>query len=224
MENRKATDVIIELEAKVNLLVALLKSQDANIKILSNKLNAVMALLEKEQKKPYIEQADRLPKMNNSFVPINEEVAVKVDSAPAGARRGGRIESSVPDNNVFVMQDLTAKPTPEIIIPKQEEKTVQSASSERKVNTISVHQRVVNDSNKSVFLAEVTILSLKDNTQVYSGKTNANGKWASNLEVGDYKIVISKRDNVSKEKKIFDQKIKIDGNTSVIELPNFIIK
>ena len=199
---------------------------------MSNKLHAVMSLIEKEHVKktntPYIEQASAFPKPSSSYIPITEEVAVKVDSAPAGARRGGRIEASVPDNNLFIINDLSAKQTPEIIIPKQEpkvdEKIKEVPGNDRKVNTISVHQRVINEANKSIFLAEVSIFSLKENNQVYTGKTNANGKWASNLEAGEYKIIISKRDNISKEKQIFEQKIKVDGNNSVVELPNLVIK
>lgn len=231
MEQRKATDVIIALESKIDLLVALIKAQDASMKIMSNKLNAVMSLIEKEHIKktntPYIEQASAFPKPSSSYIPITEEVNVKVDSAPAGARRGGRIEASVPDNNLFIINDLSAKPNPEIIIPKQEPKIEEKKDvkeNDRKVNTISVHQRVINEANKSIFLAEVSIFSLKENNQVYTGKTNANGKWASNLEVGDYKIIVSKRDNISKEKKIFEQKIKVDGHNSVVELPNLVIK
>ena len=38
-EPRKATDVLLELEAKINLLLDIVRSQDLNIKVLSNKLN-----------------------------------------------------------------------------------------------------------------------------------------------------------------------------------------
>lgn len=219
MENRKATDVIIELEAKIDYLLALIKTQDSNIKTISNKLNSVMTMLEKTSIKTpvYIEQGDK-PK-NPSFIPINEESSIKVISEPQGARRGSRAEASLPNNNVFIISSPAVNETPEIIIPKQEE----SKSDFKNINTISVFQRVVSDGNKSIFLAEVVVNSLKTNAEVFKGKTSANGKWAANLEPGDYKVIVSKRDNISKEKKVFEQIIKIDGKTSVLELPNLVI-
>ena len=48
-EPRKATDVLLELESKVNILLDIVRAQDLNIKVLSNKLNDVMGHLKKQQ-------------------------------------------------------------------------------------------------------------------------------------------------------------------------------
>lgn len=114
---------------------------------------------------------------------------------------------------------IVAKGTYKERIPKKED----NKSDFKNINTISVFQRVVSDGNKSIFLAEVIVNSLKTNAEIFKGKTSANGKWAANLEPGDYKVIVSKRDNISKEKKVFEQIIKIDGKTSVLELPNLVI-
>lgn len=53
-EPRKATDIVLELESKVNVLLDIVRAQDLNIKVLSNKLNDVMALLKKQAEKPKI--------------------------------------------------------------------------------------------------------------------------------------------------------------------------
>lgn len=51
-ENRKATDVLLDIESKVNSLLGLVQSQDLIIKVLSNKLNDVMSKMEKWQAGP----------------------------------------------------------------------------------------------------------------------------------------------------------------------------
>jgi hypothetical protein len=51
-EPRKATDVLVELEAKINALSGTIQSMDLNIKILSNKLSEVMKSLDKQQAEP----------------------------------------------------------------------------------------------------------------------------------------------------------------------------
>jgi len=50
-EPRKATDIILNLESKVDILLSIVRSQDLNIKILSNKLNSIIEKLEQEAPK-----------------------------------------------------------------------------------------------------------------------------------------------------------------------------
>jgi hypothetical protein len=51
-EPRKATDVLLDIESKINTLLGIVQSQDLVIKVLSNKLNEVMAKLDKQQATP----------------------------------------------------------------------------------------------------------------------------------------------------------------------------
>lgn len=51
-EPRKATDVLLDVESKVDTLLGIVRSQDLVIKVLSNKLNDVVARLDKQQAGP----------------------------------------------------------------------------------------------------------------------------------------------------------------------------
>jgi hypothetical protein len=53
-EPRKATDVLLQLESKVDSLVTIIQTLDFNIKVLSNKLNEIMKSLDKQQAPPKI--------------------------------------------------------------------------------------------------------------------------------------------------------------------------
>jgi hypothetical protein len=107
-EPRKATDVLISLENKVDVLLGLVRSTDLNIKILSNKLNDVMKKMEEVQSAPRFTvetvQTATKPVMPPTFtqlppgdpernIPIMAESVIPQTSAPQGFRRTSRPET-----------------------------------------------------------------------------------------------------------------------------------
>lgn len=115
MEPRKATDVLLDIETKVNALLDIVRSQDLVIKVLSNKLNDVMGKLEKQgQAAPKITveaiQAPVVPPpMPPGFtqlpagdpernIPVVAEHRLPETSAPQGFRRSSRPETFAGDN------------------------------------------------------------------------------------------------------------------------------
>ena len=115
MEPRKATDVLLDIETKVNALLDIVRSQDLVIKVLSNKLNDVMGKLEKQtQAAPKITveaiQAPVVPPpMPPGFtqlpagdpdrnIPVAAESKLPSTSAPQGFRRSSRPETFAGDN------------------------------------------------------------------------------------------------------------------------------
>jgi hypothetical protein len=115
-EPRKATDVLLDLESKLIVLLDLVRTQDLSIKILSNKFNEVMARLEKVQNGPprvIVETTAPpiAPPMPSSFtqlpagfaektVPIVAEANLPQDNSPQGFRRNSRPETYVGGKNV----------------------------------------------------------------------------------------------------------------------------
>lgn len=114
-EPRKATDVLLDVESKVSMLLDIIRAQDLNIKVLSNKLNDVMARLEKQQAGPpkiVVEtvQTPAAPQiMPPSFVqipagdperniPVTAESKLPQTEMPQGFRRNSRPESYAGDN------------------------------------------------------------------------------------------------------------------------------
>jgi hypothetical protein len=111
-EPRKATDVLLEIEAKVSMLLDLVRSQDLVIKILSNKLNDAVGRLDKLNLQPRIvvEAVQTTPKPANippSFaqlpagapdrtIPIVSDMALPQSSSPSGFRRNSRPETYAP--------------------------------------------------------------------------------------------------------------------------------
>lgn len=126
MEPRKATDVLIDIETKVNALLDMVRSQDLVIKVLSNKLNDVMGKLEKQsQAAPKftveaIQQPVVAPVLPPGFtqipagdpertIPVAAEHRLPETSAPQGFRRNSRPETFAGDNAYLPHPEMEVK-------------------------------------------------------------------------------------------------------------------
>jgi hypothetical protein len=115
-EPRKATDVLLDLESKVGMLLDIIRAQDLNIKVLSNKLNDVIGRLDKQQAGPpkIVVEAMQTPVRQASVVPpgftqipagdpeknipIAAESKLIQTEMPNGFRRSSRPETYAGDN------------------------------------------------------------------------------------------------------------------------------
>lgn len=258
-EPRKATEVLLDLENKIEILLGIVKSQDLNIKVLSNKLNTLM---EKMEKVPATAPKITVEAVNtfgsNPFnqapvadtgkqIPVSSDFNLPVEESPTGFRRTSRPETYAGDNAYLTKPPKTQvepkfptqipkMPHAEIIVPpaalgRSVGQTFPSAKGKESTpkevitqNAIPVMQRVVDASGKSVFLADVEITDLSTMQQVFKNRTNGTGKWMASLPVGAYRVIIRKRESISKEKLEAAQDIQVDGSQSPLELPLMIIK
>lgn len=309
-EPRKATDVLIDIEAKVNALLDLVQSQDLVIKVLSNKLNDVMSRLDKQSAAPQrivVEAVQTLPKPSNippgftqvpagdpdRVIPFAAEEALPQTNRPDGFRRNSRpetyapktvpqmpVQQPVPEQKIgdepfperqmpmqmppgFNQQkNAGAAPPPgrgpgsEVVVPPSASNvpglkkgggagrghvlatreaqgaapvitdTTQPAQAQpvQSGGVIPVIQRCVDKNSKAIFLADVEIVDMMTMQPVFKTRTNGAGKWQAPLAIGDYRVTIRKRENVTKEKIEAVQDIHVDGSVPKLELPLLIIK
>jgi len=271
MENqgpRKATDVLLDLESKLDSALSIIKSQDLNIKLLSNKLNLLIEKMDKQTvaasfvtKPQFTVEAVQnvLPPQfmqpaqdEETNVPIFSEHKLAVDAAPIGFRRTSRPETYAGDNAYLQkppqepvkMPVQTLKPPPgrnensNVTVPQQAmnqgivpnnpitKPTAENKLPQEQLNqgAIPVEQRVVDKNSKSVFLADVEIVDLKTGNQIFKTRTSGAGKWAAPLSIGNYRVTISKRESVTKQKVEVVQDISVDGSHSPLILQMIIIK
>jgi hypothetical protein len=115
-EPRKATDVLLDVESKVSMLLDIIRAQDLNIKVLSNKLNDVIGRLDKQQAavpKIVVEAVQTLPTPptiippgftqipagdSDRNIPVTAESKLQQADAPQGFRRNSRPETYAGDN------------------------------------------------------------------------------------------------------------------------------
>jgi hypothetical protein len=261
-EPRKASDVLLELEQKLDVALNIIRAQDLNIKILSNKLNAVLEVLDKKSVEPpkFVVEAvnTAVPQMpisqfqvvseldDQKQIPVSAEFKLPLEKEPTGFRRTSRPETFAGDD-AYLQRAPKAAPKPqpnvmapppgrtaEVIVPPAAEKkaALETVPAKRQVkaveqivqNAIPVQQRVVNKHGKSLFLADVEIIDLSTMQQICKTRTNGTGKWMASLGVGQYRVIIRKMENATKEKLEVTQEIEIDGTQSTVELQTVIIK
>lgn len=253
-EPRKATDVILDIESKLDTVLNIIKSQDLVIKVLSNKLNTLM---EKIDKQPVSAPKFTVETVNatNPFIqpisvdvskqiPISSDLNLPLEEFPTGFRRTSRPETFSGDNAYLKKPNKTTEPKFPIQLPKMQQQTdiivpptvlgrsngqtlpppINKENTNIVQNAIPIMQRVVDANGKSVFLADVEIIDLSTMQQVFKNRTNGTGKWMASLPIGAYRVSISKRESLSKDKLEAAQDIQVDGSHSPLELPLMIIK
>lgn len=295
-EPRKATDVLLDLESKVSMLLDIIRAQDLNIKVLSNKLNDVIGKLDKQQAQPpkvIVEAVQTAPKASsvpptfaqipagdpernipvtaesklpqsenpqgfrrssrpetyagdNAYLPHAEQspqMPVQIpkmppprqntNGAPPGRGPGSEVTAMAPDTSPRNKKGVFAPPNPQgspLAPPGSpnplmaEEPMESELPMQQAVGAIPVMQRCVDKNGKSIFLADVDIISLVDGQPVFKTRTNGTGKWMASLGIGAYRVTISKRASMNKEKLEAVQDIQVDGTQSPLELPMMIIK
>lgn len=249
---RKASEVLLALETKIDTLLSIIQAQDHNIKVLSNKLNIVMQQLEKQ---PAMPPKITVEAVNNAtpFIPqstatlnperditVSAESNLPLETEPKGFRRTSRPETFAGDNAYlpspapkFPVQ--MPKPPPgrdkpaEVIVPnKTSSPSLPVAPPAKQVSTthnkVPVVQRIVDRNGKSVFLADIEVLAHETGESIFKTRTNGVGKWQAVLDPGGYRVMIRKRESLSKEKIEVGQDIQVDGNQSPLELQTMIIK
>lgn len=242
-EFRKASDVLVSIEAKIDQLIALVRSHDLNMKVMSNKLNSLISevnnitIVSSGSKGSATTDSGFSTHFSETFrnpdsIRVNPETSIAMTSEPVGFRRVSRpetysLEQDKKDSSVIqshmsqnIFNDLSEKVEPakeEVFFKSYEEKKSEGKK-------IPVIQRVVDKSGKSIFLAEVEVINSETGDTEFKTRTNGVGKWQGSLQPGKYKVKINKRESLSKEKIELTQNVVIDGLSDKQELPAVIVK
>lgn len=240
MEPRKATDVLLDLESKIDSLINNLKNQDLLLKVMSNKLNSLIEKADKQPIKQTVKQTPMSETANNAAQFVNSlarSASVEVDSKnvlissedniPLSAPHQNFSRTSRPEtfagDNAFLKKESKPKEAVITIKNKKEEVDAPKIPVKNSGQSIPIMQRVVDKNGKSIFLAEVEV-SNSAGDQVFKGRTNGTGKWMASLPIASYKVVIRKKESITKQTIEVSQNINVDGSNSQIELPVLIMK
>lgn len=243
--SRKASDVLIAIEAKLDQLISLVRSHDLGMKVMSNKLNSLISEVNgisiiSSGAKPtastdsgfatHFVESLRKPES----IRVTPEASLPVTNEPVGFRRISRPETYSKEDqgkdysliqehmsqNIF--NDLSSKEEVSSKEPEVEFTSYEENLSEKK--RVPVIQRVVDKSGKSIFLAEVEVVNSETGNTELKTRTNGVGKWQASLQPGKYKVKINKRESLTKEKIELTQNVVIDGLSDKQELPAVIVK
>jgi hypothetical protein len=128
-EGRKASDVLLDLEKKLDEALSIIRTQDLNIKILSNKMNLLSQALDKQNAAP---QKITVEAINaNRYQPappvtvydpaknlnVSSEMNLPLETEPKGFRRTSRPETYAGDN-AYLNREPASTPKYPVQIPK----------------------------------------------------------------------------------------------------------
>lgn len=219
---RKASDIILSLEQKIDHLLKINSALDFDVKVLSNKLNTVIEAIDAInsggsvpplQDTSFVEAPSFIPQPPLNSIPIVKEHALQVSEAPNGPRRTAR-----PDAYTATQGTPTVNMPP---TPKQAQVTSEVSPDTSKV---AVQQRVVNKSGGAIFLADVEIKNASNGQVIHKCRTNGVGKWVAPLPVGTYQVTIKKKETATREQLETVQNLIIDGSKSPLDLQIVIMK
>lgn len=125
-EPKKATDILIDLEKKLDVALNIIRAQDLNIKILSNKLNTLIEAMEKQAKAPRkitveaVNTARPPTPMPPSFqqvpeadpersIQVSAEFKLPMEAEPKGFRRTSRPETFAGDDSYLKQSSSDVK-------------------------------------------------------------------------------------------------------------------
>jgi hypothetical protein len=233
-EPRKATDIVLDLEKKVDKLLDIVNSLELSIKLMSNKITGLSV-------KPNLPSPPKfaIEAVNVTTKMSDPEFKVQMQQNPNGFRRTSRPETFSGDDNYLAAPPPEVHPKFPAQIPNQipnqvtkaeesppQTKKPKETSKVKKVageNNIPIMQRVTDKNGKSVFLADVEVFN--DNKEsIFKTRTNGIGKWMASLPLGNYQVLVKKRESITKVSMEVSQNIMVDGTVSPLDLPVLIIK
>lgn len=193
MVDRKISEVVVELEAKVGRIAGIVQNTDNNIKLILDRLNR----LSDKQKllEPKAESVKALPqsietrpaamiaKPMRSEVTIEDSEELEEEFIHKGQRRGQRI------------------PPPE------------------QTSKVTVSQQLVLTNGKPVFLANISI-SDENGTLLKQVRTNNKGRWVAPLAPGRYIVKAVKRGEGQKIPIDLKYGIEIPDEPGPMEIPS----
>lgn len=197
-DQRKATDILLDMEERLNIALKMISNLDMNMKIVVNRLNQ-QSNIQPGQTQPVQFQTpiSNLPSLpqpeDKQVIETSPEDIVGLSEKPIKSARSPR--SSVDTNNIEVKSG----------------------------KKVPVQQRLVDQNGKDLFLAELQIMDVEKKNLIAKVRTNAAGKWQAALQPGRYSIQIVKTDSSTKKKYEATNDVNIPNIDAVFTLPTFIM-
>jgi hypothetical protein len=229
VKTRTAVEVLVDLESKIDLLVGIVKSQDLQIKILSNKITQVFqnkAPESQPQVTPRFIITDGLDdqhipmKKDNGATYIESGSFVQKNESPQETPRSKREETNVKFTPALLSSEDKFKIDSEDFVPA----APPTESKTPMMGSVPFSQRIITSTNKSVFMASIEVMDEKTNELLLKTRTNNTGRWSGSLPPGTYMVKLQKAP-VNGIKKPIEIKypITVEKRQGLFELKDFVV-
>lgn len=217
-EERKATDILLSIEADVKEILGYVRNSDLKDKIILERLRLLTETKLQSAPKPnlfgFVEKED--PHTGEPFF-------VREPKTPDAQPKPSVFESTPLKDKIRKAMEEASKAQDDVQFTELSAETTQSGKRRgTRVQTnaekqISVQQRVVDAESKNIFMAKVEIFD-ESNTPVKQTKTNQAGKWFAQLLPGNYQVVLSKAGTATKPAISITYDVEVPDQDSNFEL------
>lgn len=184
-DDRKATDILLIIESDVKEILAYVRNNDLNYRLILERLRL---LSEGASKAPLAISPPSLVSGDTKPVPLSAGPFIQSSDLKEKIRKAME-EASLQDDNVK-FQDLEVENSQS---GKRRGTRVQINAEKQ----VSVQQKIVDSDGKNVFMAKVEIFDEQGNLAKQT-KTNQTGKWLAQLLPGRYSVTITKAGTATK--------------------------
>lgn len=224
---RKASDILLTLEATLEKVLGYVHNMDMNIKTISNRLN----MLEKTSVTPKWSPPSMAPELlaaaaKPQMPGLKPGVRLGPQRTMIATPKGQQISTTKEEDEGYTFVDeqqqleVDTKPIGQRRGVRTEEP---DPNSERKM---PVQQRIIYKDGKNVCLANVEIFQTGNNGEfnlIKKVRTNSAGKWAVALAPGKYLVSLSKAGTSSKPNVEVSYSIDIPVSNVPLELEVFTL-
>lgn len=224
---RKASDVVIDLEQKVDLLTKLVYGNDLHSKLMLDRLNRIASSLE---------ELVRLGRGTSG--PANQQTNQVEARTGSGPTRPSFVPASLGDQegDFPSFRPQTEGDVSSVLIHREEPGFSMSVEKEpvgirrtarpesyteqsQNKKLTPVFQKVFDQTgNKMIFMADVEIYRAEDHSLALKTRTTAAGKWQAPLPSGAYVVSIMKRENAGRKRLEYEKMFEVSESDSPIEL------
>jgi hypothetical protein len=207
---KKGSELLVEIDHKLDILLGIVRNQDLLLKTLNNKIGKINVI-----------QNSTISNTNGTNTDSNIEYIKPIEYNKPLLH----IDTGT-NNNSSLISDTGN------IQHSQQKKELVSDDEFVQVNTdhfdaeiaksggkkVAVQQRVTYDDGKNICLASVEITgdNLKSSKKL---KTNAMGKWVAVLEPGNYVVSVTKPGNKNKQNIALSRAFTVPESDKPVELP-----
>lgn len=188
MTERKATDILLDIEKTLNLVLGYQKTNDLNQKLLLNRLNKIVTGLENKSAAP----VKRQPSVE-AFVTVPTPPSKTLVAKPMQVTNAEDFDEEGKPQIEVELQPKTGRR--DIRMPTQQGKKV------------AVQQRIHYPDGKNVILASIEITDAAKNV-IKKTRTNSAGKWNATLDPGRYFIHVTK--SATTEKPVVEHRYEVE--------------
>jgi len=205
-EKKSATDILFELNQKVNLLLGYYKNMDNNIKLILSRLN----------------EKNTITKTESTPAPVSKKESVQKTEEVKGVSNSNSETIVIPKRNGLVSLEKTQLNNN--VSSNQNTETLNSQKVQTDSKPFSITQIVQKADGSPIKLAGIEIKDLEGNI-LHQTRAQTNGKYIiPNITAGSYKLRVFKL-NGSKGRVEFisDLKLSPPESGNIVELSSLIV-